>query len=117
MLGKGGHLKQQGLWARHWVAVSQTAPTTALLSPERALMFPSSGIAVFRVRLSKLESPEIYDTSAFWEIPQRGNPSYHMEYNSVTTLLLLGHTPSFASKGLEEIQVGLALLEAFLLHV
>lgn len=80
-------------------------------------MFPSSGIAVFRASLSELESLEIYDTSAFWEVPQRGNQSYYMEYNSVTTFLLLGYTSSFASKGLEEIQVDLALLEGFLFHV
>lgn len=100
MLGKGTNLKQQGLWDRHRMAVSQTAPTTAFCSPE---MFPSSGIAVLRVRLRKLESLEIYDTSAFWEIPHRGTRSYYMEYNSVTTFLLLGYASSFASKGLEEI--------------
>lgn len=79
MSGKGGSLKQWALWDRHWVAVSQTAPTTASYSPERALMFPTSGIAVFRVRLSKVESLEIYDTSVFWEIPHRGTRSYYME--------------------------------------
>lgn len=33
-----------------------------------------------------------------------------MEYNSIATFLLLGYTSSFASKGLEEIRVGLAVL-------
>lgn len=52
----------------------------------------------------------------FWRSLTRGTPSYYMEYTSVTTFLLLGYTSS-ARKGLEEIQVGLALLEGFLLHV
>lgn len=89
MLGKGGNLKQRGPWDKHWMAGSRTAPPAASRPPERALMFPSSGIAVFRVRLSKLESLEIYDTSAFWGIPHRGTRSYYMEYNSITTFLLL----------------------------
>lgn len=99
------------------MAVGQTAPTAASCSPERALVFPSSGIAVFRARLSNLESLEIYDTLAFWEIHHRRTWSYGMQYNSMTTLLFLGYTSSFARKGFEEIQVGLALLGGFLLHV
>lgn len=72
-VGKGRKLKQRGLGDRQQMAVSQTAPTTALCSPERAVMFPSSGIAVFRVRLSYLESLEVYVTSAFLGDPSGRN--------------------------------------------
>lgn len=108
-VGKGRKLKQRGLWDRQQMAVSQTAPTTASCSPERAVMFPSSGIAVFRVRLSYLESLEVCHICFFG-----GSLREELE---ITAFLLLGYASSFASKGLEKILVGLALLEGFLFHV